>query len=108
MKRTNFSIDVILSGIKENDDKEDIVVHLREKMKQDLPPCDCEEFSIKRSMKSSDYKGTPTNNEIKKKQLKCSEFSYFPSCYKMSTTENVILMPDKNLKNKSVCESSPT
>jgi SHAQKYF class myb-like DNA-binding protein len=108
LKRTKFSIDVILSGIKENDDKEDLAVNLRDKMREDLPPCDCEEFSTKRSRKSSDYKGTPTNNEINKKQTKCSEFAYFPSCYKMSTTENAILMPEKNLLNKSVCESSPT
>lgn len=44
LKRTNFSVEVILSGIEESDDKSDNALELRQKLQQNFPECDCEEF----------------------------------------------------------------
>jgi hypothetical protein len=97
LKRTNYALDVILSGSDENEDK----VGLAKKL--NFPPCKCKEMTPIKSPKicnntlkssfSNSHKKTKQNVELKSEltENKIHKFSYFPQSYKMSTVDVEIL-----------------
>jgi len=47
LERNNFSIETIMAGLEKKDIKGDIENQLKDRLSQEMPPCDCDEFSIK-------------------------------------------------------------
>lgn len=97
LERTNFALEIILSGSDEHDDKDGIAERLN------FPPCECQQSShikspescnntIKSSF-SSPHKKIVQNFEVKSENLKDTsenknqKFSYFPQSYKMKTVD---------------------
>jgi len=116
LRRTNFSIDIILSGTEEKEDKEELARRLEDRLQQDPSPCSCDEIINRKSGKTSDPISELTNDQVDKtaskgaevestpkhvafegiscsanpeteEKLQENKFSYFPSSYKMSIVD---------------------
>jgi SHAQKYF class myb-like DNA-binding protein len=101
LKRTNFSIEVILSGIDENEDKLELSKKLKEELFNENLSDNAKGIDEQRDGNTlinelNDSQASPHCCLNEKEELEASglntqkKFSYFPSSYKMSTMDNPI------------------
>ncbi|CAI2386597.1 unnamed protein product [Moneuplotes crassus] len=105
LKREKFSIDLIISGIEDTQEKLALKEELEVKL-QDFPDCDCDQFISKKTKTSSviksdnsdckssksferkptvEFENCEQQNEVRDTNSNEQSFTYFPATYKMAT-----------------------